>query len=54
MLFSLAFQNNNANTATINDNNEPQVIIVSQSEPLYPDGPIGGNAGQTPPPAPKP
>ncbi|MDR6526528.1 hypothetical protein [Chryseobacterium sp. YR221] len=51
MLFGLAFPNNNANTVT-SDNNQPPVTIVNQSEPLYPDGPIGGNSGQTPPPNP--
>ncbi|MDQ1804412.1 hypothetical protein RAH57_10455 [Chryseobacterium sp. CKR4-1] len=55
MLLGLAFPNNNANTATSNDNNYPIVQPVTQGGPTDPiggvggDGDTGGNTGQKPP-----
>lgn len=57
MLLGLAFPNNNANTATSNDNSQVQPIVQSttQGGPTDPiggtgsGGDTGGNTGQKPP-----
>ncbi|WP_223557825.1 hypothetical protein [Chryseobacterium lathyri] len=54
MLLGLAFSNNNANTATCNNNQEQPTVQLAGDlgEGLDPGdgGPIGGNTGQLPPP----
>lgn len=49
MLIGLAFPNNNANTATSNDNNYPIVQPVTQGGPMDPIGGTdpGGSEGDT-------
>jgi len=68
MLLGLAFGNNNANTSCNNDNNgtvTTQIVNpgggtdpITGTDPGTGTGgegePVGGNSGQTPPPAPKP